>query len=171
MRIEEQEIQQELLQVEELGLFQEKLENLEEQEKNYINLNLYINCTKNNTRYVVTDMNGQIILTKSIGFLNIPNGHRKKPYNVYTVGYELSKELQLKFETNLNHIIKNIYLKGFGPGRFNALRGFSVAEQDLNLEIDNANVNILNQKCLIELTTFPHNGCRPKKARRLKKQR
>ena len=47
----------------------------------------------------------------------------------------------------------NVYLKGVGPGREQAIRGLNASGLQINT--------------ITDITPIPHNGCRPKKKRRV----
>lgn len=114
-------------------------------------INLYIQCSKNNTRLTLTSQEGGVIYTITPGNLGIKKGARSAPGNAYDLISTLTVKLQ---ELKITRI-HNIFFKGLGPGRYQTLR----ALRKLPCKI----------RTIKEITSFPFNGCRPKKPRRLKR--
>ncbi|PCI60466.1 MAG: 30S ribosomal protein S11 [Kordiimonadales bacterium] len=112
--------------------------------------NLYIHCSKNNTRLTLTNiLNGAVILTKTAGMLK-KGATKRSPLTAYELTINVIKEIKsLKIRQ-----INNLFLKGRGPGRFQTLK-----------VLRKSRLKIFKIK---KISGFPFNGCRPKKARRLK---
>lgn len=128
--------------------------------KKYIKYNLYLISTKNNSR---------LILKKR--YLN----QKTKKYEYNIVLSKTSK--QMKCNTSVENAfelgtifanlipkytkrIQNLIFKGFNTQKSHVLRGFKLALH--------SHYNKIKIKKIIEATSLPHNGCRPKKLRRLK---
>jgi small subunit ribosomal protein S11 len=113
-----------------------------------VKANVFVKSTFNNTIITVSDVNGNTLAWASAG----------------TVGFKGSKKgtayaAQLAAESVGNQIMSSgvkrieIYVKGPGAGRESSVR----ALEAVGLEIDAIN----------DTTPIPHNGCRPKKRRRV----
>lgn len=113
--------------------------------------NLYIQCSQNNTRLTLTTKTGNVLYTLTPSNLGIKKGLRSTPKNAY----DLIAAMTLKLQALKIKKINTVFFKGIGPGRFQSLK----ALRKLPCKI----------YTIREITTFPFNGCRPKKARRLKR--
>ena len=113
-------------------------------------------CTFNNTHIIVRDYQGKIIRKSSGGLLKNPQyvgggaGTTKKSsaFAALYLGEEVGKAIREKGITRVELI-----LKGFGKGRSYIHRG-----------LRNGGVQVVAIK---QATNLPHNGCRPRKTRRL----
>jgi small subunit ribosomal protein S11 len=101
---------------------------------------VHINSTQNNTILTGTDKNGSVIVTKSQGCVAKKRGKRSVGFGANMTG-ELIGSLLL------------VRLKGFGSGREQALSG-----------LHSSGLRIVE---ILDITKIPHNGCRPRKARRI----
>jgi len=109
---------------------------------------LYVQATFNTTKVTFTDTKGNVVCWSNAGTCNFKGARRSTPYAATTVietGLKKAKELGL---TELS-----VYIKGPGPGRDAAMR-----------VLKNAGVDIGQ---IADITPIPHNGCRPKKPRRV----
>ena len=107
-----------------------------------------INSTQNNTILTATNLSGIVITTISQGFFIKKRGKRSVPQ-----GALLSGENIASFLLNKGFLISQIRIKGFGSGRENAIQG--ILQTGLKVAE------------IIDITSVPHNGCRPRKSRRL----
>jgi small subunit ribosomal protein S11 len=114
----------------------------------YIIAIVYIYTTLNNTLITVTDIQGKVIIFCSAGFLNLKGSKRSTAYAGQSVATLIGKKL-------VTRGIRLLYvkLKGFGSARRAVLKGFTAA-----------NLKIITIK---DHTSIPHNGCTPKKQRRI----
>ncbi len=105
-------------------------------------------ATFNNTKVCFTDLNGNVISWSSAGKCNFRGSRKSTAYAAQVVTQEAAK-------VAISHGLKDveIKLKGPGMGRDAAAR----ALQSLGL-------NVLN---IEDVTPVPHNGCRPRKRRRV----
>lgn len=108
-----------------------------------------INSTQNNTLFFVEDELGTFIGKSSAGLVL----KKKRGKRSLASAAQLSSENLALMLLDLGYTKVRIKVKGFGRGRESALFGFSSS----NLKI----------KQILDLTPIPHNGCRPKKKRRL----
>jgi len=109
---------------------------------------VYINASYNNTSILITDLKGNALAWSSAGSLGFKGPKKATPFaasKVVGVLMEKAKKMGLK--------TAEIYLKGIGGGRDMAIRSF--ANQGLEIMM------------IKDITPIPHNGPRPKKARRV----
>jgi small subunit ribosomal protein S11 len=109
---------------------------------------VHINSTQNNTILTGTDKNGSVIVTKSQGCVAKKRGKRSVGFGANMTG-ELIGSLLLE----KGFAISQVRLKGFGSGREQALSG-----------LHSSGLRIVE---ILDITKIPHNGCRPRKARRI----
>ena len=108
-----------------------------------------INSTQNNTIMLAKDIFGKHLATSSIGLAL----KKKRGKRSVASGAQLSSETLSAKLLELGYSNVLIKVKGFGRGRESALFGFSSS----GLIVDE----------ILDVTPIPHNGCRPKKSRRL----
>jgi small subunit ribosomal protein S11 len=110
---------------------------------------IHINSTQNNTIITATDFLGQVLFSQSKGYQPQNKGGKKSvAMAAAIVASNISNLLMSK-----GYINSQIKVKGFGIGRERALRA-----------ILNSDIKICE---IIDITKSPHNGCRPKKQRRV----
>lgn len=108
----------------------------------------FINATYNNTIVTLTDMEGNVISWASAGVAGFKGAKKSTPYAaqiITRIAVERAREEGLKEV--------NVFVRGVGTGRESAVRAL------------NANGLIVN--VIKDITPIPHNGCRPKKPRRV----
>jgi len=111
---------------------------------------VYIQASFNNTIITVTDPKGNVLSWSSSGSLSGFRGAKKStPFAAQLVSDNAVK----KAIDNYGLKEVEVYVKGPGVGRESAIRS-----------IDNSGLKILSIK---DITPIPHNGCRPKKRRRV----
>jgi small subunit ribosomal protein S11 len=109
---------------------------------------VYINSTFNNTIVTITDTKGNTICWSSAGSCGFKGTKKGTPFAAQVAAQTAAKravDLGLKYVS--------VYVKGPGPGREVAIR-----------TIQNAGLNIT---AIYDITPIPHNGCRPRKLRRV----
>lgn len=109
---------------------------------------IYVLSTYNNTIINITDPAGNTVAQGSAGQHGFKGPKKSTPY---AAGVVLKETLEKVKETGLKEV--QVYVKGIGSGRDGALRA-----------ITGAGLIITEIK---DVTPLPHNGCRPKKARRV----
>lgn len=109
---------------------------------------VYIQATFNNTIVTVTDNNGNAVSWASAGGLGFRGAKKSTPYAAQTTAETATKKAM---DMGLREV--RVYVKGPGVGRESAIRS-----------IGNLGVKIRN---IIDVTPIPHNGCRPRKSRRV----
>ena len=102
----------------------------------------------NNTIVSITDQKGQFIAWSSAGKCNFRGSRKSTAYAAQVVAQDAARNA-------MSHGLKDVVIKVSGPGlgRDSAIR----ALQAIGLEINT----------IIDVTPVPHNGCRPRKRRRV----
>ncbi len=109
---------------------------------------LHIEATFNNTKAVVTDEQGNVIIGSSAGALGFSGARKSTPYAASKVGELLGeKGLQIGLKE------ASVIIRGVGAGRESVLRSFA-----------GKGIQIRSIK---DATPVPHNGPRPPKPRRV----
>ena len=116
--------------------------------KNVIRGIVHVTATFNNPLVSVTDANGNAIGWSSAGKMGFKGSRKSTAYAAQVVSQDACRQA-------MGHGLKevDVRVKGPGSGRESAVR----AVQGLGLEI----------LSIRDVTPIPHNGCRPKKARRV----
>jgi small subunit ribosomal protein S11 len=116
--------------------------------KNVLRGIVHVTATFNNTLVSVTDVNGNSIGWSSAGKMGFKGSRKSTAYAAQVVSQDACRQA-------MGHGLKevDVRVKGPGSGRESAVR----AVQGLGLEI----------LSIRDVTPIPHNGCRPKKARRV----
>lgn len=104
----------------------------------------HIHSTYNNTVVTITDNEGNAISWASAGTIGYKGSKKKTPYAA-----GMSAEACGKVAADMGMKRVEVYVKGLGNGRENAIRSLQAA----GLEITAIN----------DITPVPHNGCRPPK--------
>ena len=109
---------------------------------------VHVTATFNNTLVSVTDQNGNSIGWSSAGKMGFKGSRKSTAYAAQVVSQDACRQ-------GMGHGLKevDVRVKGPGSGREAAVR----AVQGLGLEL----------LSIRDVTPIPHNGCRPKKARRV----
>ncbi len=102
----------------------------------------------NNTFVSITDQKGAVIATSSAGKCNFKGSRKSTAYAAQVVAQDAARNA-------MSHGLRDIVIRVSGPGlgRDSAIR----ALQAIGLEITS----------IIDVTPIPHNGCRPRKRRRV----
>lgn len=116
--------------------------------KTVIEGNVYIQATFNNTIITITDINGNAIAWSSAGGLGFHGAKKSTPYAAQTTCETAAKKAM---DFGLREV--NVFVKGPGVGRESAIRTLGV----LGLKV----------RTIRDVTPIPHNGCRPRKTRRV----
>jgi len=110
--------------------------------------NVYIQATFNNTIITITDLKGNAISWSSSGVHQFRGAKKSTPFAAQTVA---ETAVQKALTVGLREV--HVYVKGPGVGRESAIRQLGA----LGLKVRSIN----------DVTPIPHNGCRPRKARRI----
>lgn len=109
---------------------------------------VYIKSTFNNTIITITDLEGNTIAWSSGGTIGFKGTKKSTPYAAQRAALDVAKRVK---EMGLTEI--EVFVKGPGPGREAAIRS-----------LQSAGLNVRRVK---DVTPTPHNGCRPRKRRRV----
>lgn len=107
-----------------------------------------IQCTYNNTIVTIADMNGGVLAWSSSGHLGFKGAKKSTPYAATQIIAELSEKVKKFGVQELE-----VYVKGVGSGREACIRALA-----------NNGFNLISIK---DITPIPHNGCRPRRPRRM----
>jgi len=108
----------------------------------------HIQCTYNNTIITVTDMHGGVLGWSSAGSLNFKGAKKSTPYAAAQIVADVIEKVK---KNQVKEV--EVYVKGVGSGREAAIRAFA-----------NNGFDIISIK---DMTPIPHNGCRPRRPRRV----
>lgn len=116
--------------------------------KNIVSGVAHVNSTFNNTMITITDAQGNAISWSSAGAQGFKGSRKSTPYAAQVAAEDAGKKA-------MDHGMKTleVEVKGPGSGRESALR----ALQAVGFTITS----------ITDVTPIPHNGCRPRKRRRV----
>ena len=120
------------------------------EKKNISNAIAHVNSTFNNTLVTITDYQGNTIAWSSSGSMGFKGSRKSTPYAAQLAAEDAGKKAS-------EHGVKivDIEVQGPGSGRESALRALQIVGFQVN--------------SIRDVTPIPHNGCRPKKRRRVLK--
>ncbi len=107
-----------------------------------------IQCTYNNTIVTLADLNGGVLAWSSSGHLGFKGAKKSTPYAATQVVAEVSEKVKKYGLQDLE-----VFVKGVGSGREASIRALA-----------NNGFNLVSIK---DITPVPHNGCRPRRPRRI----
>lgn len=107
-----------------------------------------IQCTYNNTIVTLTDQNGAVLGWSSSGHLGFKGAKKSTPYAATQVVANVTEKVR---KYGLQEL--DVFVKGVGSGREASVRALA-----------NNGFALLSIK---DITSIPHNGCRPKRPRRI----
>ena len=108
----------------------------------------YIQATYNNTVVSLTDQEGNVLAWSSAGQIGFKSAKKATPY---AAGLVVRDCIEKVADYGLKEV--HVFVKGVGSGREAAIRAL--------------NTNGLNVLSLKDVTPIPHNGCRPRRPRRI----
>ena len=116
--------------------------------KNISNAIAHVNSSFNNTLVTITDYQGNTIAWSSSGSMGFKGSRKSTPYAAQMAAEDAGKKAS-------EHGVKtvDIEVQGPGSGRESALRALQIVGFQVN--------------SIRDVTPIPHNGCRPKKRRRV----
>ena len=108
----------------------------------------HVNASFNNTMITITDAQGNAIAWSSSGSNGFKGSRKSTPFAAQVAAEDAAKKA-------MEHGVRNVtvYVNGPGSGRESALRALNAAGFKINL--------------IRDVTPVPHNGCRPRKRRRV----
>lgn len=108
----------------------------------------HISATFNNTIVTISDVSGAVIAWSSAGHNGFKGSRKSTPYAAQITAENVAKKVA---EIGMKTI--SVKIQGPGTGRDSAVRGLISSG--------------LNVTTIKDITPIPHNGCRPKKKRRV----
>jgi small subunit ribosomal protein S11 len=109
---------------------------------------VFIQATFNNTIVTITDLNGNAVSWSSAGSLGFRGAKKSTPYAAQTTAETAAKKAM---DSGLREV--HVFVNGPGVGRESAIRSLG----GLGLQV----------RSIKDVTPIPHNGCRPRKSRRV----
>ena len=109
---------------------------------------VHVNSTFNNTLITISDAQGNVVSWSSAGMMGLKGSRKSTPYAAQIAAEDAGRKAQ---EHGMKEL--DVRVKGPGSGRESALR----ALQSIGFTIRKIN----------DITPIPHNGCRPRKRRRV----
>ena len=109
---------------------------------------VYVKATFNNTIVTITDKNGNTLCWDSAGSIGYKGSRKSTPFAAQQAAASAAAKAQ-KF--GLKEV--EVRVKGPGSGRESAIRALSASG--------------LTVRGIEDITPLPHNGCRPRKKRRV----
>ena len=108
----------------------------------------HVNASFNNTLVTITDVQGNTISWSSSGVMGFKGSRKSTPYAAQVAAEDAAKKAQ-------EHGMKSLEVEVCGPGsgRESALRALQAAGFMIT--------------SIRDVTPIPHNGCRPRKKRRV----
>lgn len=109
---------------------------------------VYVHATFNNTIVTVADEEGKVLCWSAPGMVGFKGSRKSTPFAATIAAKDAVKKARL-------HGIRevDVFLRGPGSGKESVVR--SIRTEGLTV------------KKIMDLTPTPHNGCRPKKRRRI----
>ena len=108
----------------------------------------HIKSTFNNTIISITDPAGNVVAWRSAGQVGFKGSRKSTPFAAQLAAEKAARQAQ---EHGLQKV--DVFVKGPGSGRETAIRSLAAA----GLEVSG----------IQDVTPVPHNGCRPRKRRRV----
>ena len=108
----------------------------------------HINSSFNNTKILISDAQGNAIAWSSSGTMGFKGSRKSTPYAAQMAAEDAGRKA-------MEHGMKTleVEVKGPGSGRESALRALQTVGFDIT--------------AIKDVTPIPHNGCRPRKRRRV----
>ena len=109
---------------------------------------VHIQATFNNTIITIADKQGNVITWSSPGLVGFSGSKKSTPFAAQVAASDAAKRAK---DMGLENV--EVLVKGAGSGRESAIRALQAAG--------------LNVTSIKDVTPIPHNGCRPRKKRRV----
>lgn len=108
----------------------------------------HIKSTFNDTIVTISDLQGNVIAWASAGSVGFKGSRKSTPFAAGIAADTVAKKVK---ELGMREV--SVYVKGPGAGRETAIRSLQSAGLEINL--------------IKDVTPIPHDGCRPRKRRRV----
>jgi len=109
---------------------------------------VHVQATFNNTIVSITDDSGNVVTWKSSGSAGFKGSRKSTPYAA-----QIAAEKAIEQAKDIGLTKVDVIIKGIGSGRESAVRALMASGVSIN--------------SIKDITGIPHNGCRPRKARRI----
>ena len=109
---------------------------------------IYISSSYNNTIITLTDLQGNALFWASAGAIGFKGAKKSTPFAASKVAEAV---YQAMAKLGIQKIA--VFVKGIGSGRESAIRSLAARGMEM--------------VSITDVTPIPHNGCRPKKVRRV----
>ncbi|MBL0928382.1 MAG: 30S ribosomal protein S11 [Phycisphaerales bacterium] len=116
--------------------------------KNVVRGIAHVHASFNNTIVTITDMNGETIAWDSAGTIGFKGARKSTPFAATRAGESAGNKAR-----KLGLVECEVRIKGAGAGRESAINGLTSTG--------------IKVTALEDHTPVPHNGCRPRKRRRV----
>ncbi|TAN61988.1 30S ribosomal protein S11 [bacterium] len=110
--------------------------------------NAYILASFNNTMVSITDKQGNVLVWSTPGIVGFSGSKKSTPFAAQVAAADAARKAK---DIGIKDV--EVYVKGPGSGRESAIRALQAAGLNITL--------------IKDTTPIPHNGCRPKKKRRV----
>jgi len=108
----------------------------------------HVRATYNNTQVTISDMNGDVLCSASAGTIGFKGSRKSTPFAA-----QRAAETAAQAARKMGLMEIEVLVNGPGSGRESAVRA-----------LQGAGLRILS---IEDVTPIPHNGCRPRKKRRV----
>ncbi len=108
----------------------------------------HVKASHNNTIVTITDINGETLCWDSAGTIGFKGARKSTPFAATRAGESAGQKAR---KVGVNEV--EVFVKGTGPGRESAVTG-----------IVSTGIRVT---AVEDHTPIPHNGCRPRKRRRV----
>lgn len=108
----------------------------------------HIKATFNNTMITITDTQGNVIVWSTPGVVGFNGSKKSTPFAAQVASSDAARRAK---DLGLKSV--DVFVKGPGSGRESAIRALQA--------------NGLTVTSIKDITPLPHNGCRPRKKRRV----
>ena len=109
---------------------------------------VFIQASFNNTIVSITDLQGNVVSWSSSGHMSFRGSRKSTPYAAQMAARDAAEKAM---DQGMREV--EVFVKGPGIGRESAIR--ALANKGLNVRF------------IKDVTPLPHNGCRPRKRRRV----
>ena len=109
---------------------------------------VYVQASFNNTIITIADMQGNVVSWSSAGHMNFKGSRKSTPYAAQMAARDAAEKA---VDQGMREV--EVFVKGPGIGRESAIR--ALASKGLHI------------RSIKDVTPLPHNGCRPRKRRRV----
>ena len=108
----------------------------------------HIRASYNNTQITITDVHGDVLCSASAGTIGFKGSRKSTPFAA-----QRAAETAVQSARKMGMIEVEVLVKGPGSGRESAIRA-----------LESSGIKITS---IEDATPIPHNGCRPRKKRRV----